>query len=278
MTVISKKPIPDFTVRLVAKGIRPWAVPVRVLGRVLIAAQRLFNENEDIDDTSSDTEEADANGREKTMLRLLGITSGSAVYQVSSTKPLEAVNRLTFLEKEISMPGQADWQANELSSIEELSGIAKSFGCIIEFCHPKKNKRQWVPIATIHPDTFNKISATAFISGYTSVYARIERVGGVVQKRCGIRLASQPNKMISCRIHSDELVRNLGQHIYQNVIVAGNATWLRRTSELCKMEISSFEPPKRGSIKEMLQRVHAAGGNAWDAIDDPDAVIAEMRS
>lgn len=39
------------------------------------------------------------------------------------------------------------------------------------------------------------------------------------------------------------------------------------------------EPPhgKTGSIIEALDRIHAAGGKAWDDIEDPEALIAEMR-
>lgn len=34
---------------------------------------------------------------------------------------------------------------------------------------------------------------------------------------------------------------------------------------------------RTGSIMECLERVRAAGGDAWDKIEDPDAYIREMR-
>lgn len=48
-------------------------------------------------------------------------------------------------------------------------------------------------------------------------------------------------------------------------------------ADLKYFTVTSFEPPKTGSIRDALSRIHQAGGKAWDGIDDPDAKIAEMR-
>jgi hypothetical protein len=65
--------------------------------------------------------------------------------------------------------------------------------------------------------------------------------------------------------------------MYQTVWVSGEATWLRRNWQLKHLTITSFEPPKAGSIIEALKGIHDAGGHAWDRIDDPEAALAEMR-
>ncbi len=83
--------------------------------------------------------------------------------------------------------------------------------------------------------------------------------------------------MVICRVADAQLVRELGQYIYQRVTLIGRATWLRRNYMLKRMEIDSFEPPKTGSIMDTLKEVHGAGGHAWDKIADPEAEIREMR-
>jgi hypothetical protein len=177
----------------------------------------------------------------------------------------------------IGAPDLAEWTSPTLSSLEDLSQSAKSLGCEIEFRKPGKDRSYGAVIARITPMTFKDISASAFIRGRTSVYAKIERVGGATAMHCGIRLPSDRRKMVICRVANADLVRDLGQHMYEHLILSGHATWIRRDWRLKNLVIDAFEPPKKGSIIAALKRVHEAGGYAWDAIDDPDAVIAEIR-
>ena len=80
-----------------------------------------------------------------------------------------------------------------------------------------------------------------------------------------------------CTVAGEDLVRELGQHIYENVMVSGTVTWFRKNMTVRRIHVTSFESQKKGSILEALNRVYEAGGKAWDEVDDPEAVIAEMR-
>lgn len=94
---------------------------------------------------------------------------------------------------------------------------------------------------------------------------------------CGIRLQDQRQKMVICHIRGVELVRQLGQYIYQDVALTGTATWIRHNMQLKTMEIHSFEPPKTGRMRDILKAIRDAGGSAWDKVDDPEAFLAELR-
>jgi DNA-binding MarR family transcriptional regulator len=61
--------------------------------------------------------------------------------------------------------------------------------------------------------------------------------------------------------------------------IEGLETWAAVIrAELYRLEMNSAsESPKTGSILEALKRAHAAGGNAWDDIDDPSAYLREIR-
>ncbi len=277
MAVEKKKPDADFVVRLVGPGIRPWAVPLRTLTKVLDAVQRLVEQREDVPE-----DEAPDNG--KTLadpalatLHLLGVKSRSAAYAVSSPDRSDAIKILSDVGASIMAPDRADWTGPTLSSIEALSQSAKALGCEIEFRRPDKDKSYGGVIARITPTTYPDIATSAFIYGRTSLYARIERVGGATAMHCGIRLPDAPRKMVICRVVSDELVRDLGQHMYSHLILSGRATWVKHDWRLRNLEIDSFEPPKTGSIMDALKRAHEAGGHAWDEVEDPDAEIAEIR-
>jgi len=125
--------------------------------------------------------------------------------------------------------------------------------------------------------TYGEISESAFIYGRTSVYARIERVGGATAMHCGIRLPDSPGKMVICRVATSDLVRQLGQYMYERLILSGNATWVKHNGKLKDLLIDAYEPPKTGSVMDALRLAHDAGGYAWDNVDDPDKAIAEMR-
>jgi len=94
---------------------------------------------------------------------------------------------------------------------------------------------------------------------------------------CGLRLPDQPEKMVICAVETADLVRNLGQYVYNDILVSGTVTWYRSNWRVKTIQVKSFVPPKLGSIKEAFQRIRDAGGKAWDNVEDPDAFIAEMR-
>lgn len=271
------KPKPAFVIRLVGRGIRPWRVPMRSLAKVMQAVQRLVEQRDDgIDDIESSSVVDDESGA---ILHLLGVTSSSAAYAVAAPDESQVVETLHALQVDIRSPERADWLDSTLSSVREISDVAKALGCEIEFRVPKF--RTMGPgddvIAKITPITFSEIEGSAYITSSTSVYAKIERIGGATDMHCGIRLPSAPQKMVICRVQSAELVRELGQYIYQYVVVSGHTTWLRHNWRLKRMTINAFEPPKTGRISDTLRCVREVGGDAWDAVENPRALMAEIR-
>lgn len=268
-----KKPDAAFVIRLVGPGIRPWAVPLRSLAKVLDAVQRLTEQRDDsVDDDSAG--ESEVQRESGAILHLLNVKSSSAAYGVAARNQEEALGMLRCVQASIDKPHDADWLDSTLSSVKDMSDIARALNCEIEFCDTGKTGNV---IARIAPTTYGEIERTAFIHARTSVYAKIERLGGATEMHCGIRLPNAPRKMVHCRVSNADLVRELGQYMYQEVVLTGQATWLRHNWRLKRIVIDSFEPPKKGSIMEALRRSHEAGGCVWDQIDDPEALIAEMR-
>lgn len=270
-----KKPDAAFIIRLVGRGISPWAVPMRSLTSVLQAVQRLVEQRDElIDDTEV---EGDLQADSGIVLHLLTVKSGSAAYGVAAPEHDDTPGMIRLLRQSIDHPEQADWLDSTLSSIKDISAVARSLNCEIEFREPRQSKLYGGVIAKITPTTYSEIKGSAYIKARTSVYAKIERVGGATEMHCGIRLPSTPRKMIICRVKTADLIRELGQYMYQHVILSGQATWLRHNWRLKRIVIDSLEPPKRGSIKDALRESHQAGGCAWDAIDDPRGLLAEIR-
>lgn len=267
----NKKPIADFFIRVVGSNIRPWNMPLRVLTRVLDATQRLVDPpSDDVALASGEDEENDRPILDKPSLRLLDIKQGSAGYAVSGP---DAVARLISAGKAISNPAEADWAGSEVGSLEQLSAIARSLDAVIEY---RIGSLKGEIIARITAKTTSEIEGTAFVSGETSVVGSIERVGGATKLHCGLRIPDQ-SRMLICQVSSAEIARQLGQYLYQTVVVSGRARWLRKNWHIKRFRISSFDSPKTGSSLKALEAASRAGGRVWDTIDNPEQYVAGLR-
>lgn len=262
------KSSPDFEIRLVGPEVKPWRVPMRALTRALNAVQRLM------EPTVDEQSEGEHEQKGHAALHLVKVMSGSARYGVSADDPVRTIKTLTHAGIAMENPNAQEWDLDLLSPLEALSDVARSLMCSIEFKECGKNGKVF---ATFDSDSYSSLAATAFVVGESSVYGYLERVGGATEQRCGLRLPSQPSRMIYCTVETEDLVRKLGTHIYENVQVSGTVTWLRKAWRVKTVHVKDFEPSKTGSILETLDRIYEAGGKVWDDVDDPDSLIAEMR-
>lgn len=267
-----RKPSADFEMRFKGPGMKPWVVPMRALARALYAVQRLMEPGDEELQAEDKGEEELAVGTAP--LHLIDVVSRSAAYSVSAYDPGQAIATLERTGQILRSPDAEEWEPEVLAPIEELSGIAKSLHCTIEF---KKPGKDGAILATITPQSYGTLAMTAFMEGETSVYGFLERVGGATEQRCGLRLPTQPRRMIYCTVHTEEMVRKLGEHIYENILVSGTVTWFRSNGRVKHILVNNFETSKRGSILQALDRIYEAGGKAWDEVEDPEGLIAETR-
>ncbi|RJP35106.1 MAG: hypothetical protein C4547_09930 [Phycisphaerales bacterium] len=170
-----KKPEADFVVRLVGAGLRPWVVPFRSLASVLRAVQRLVDQRED---GQAEEDHADQEQSGDTALHLLSIKASSGSYAVAAPDRGAAFDVLRAVGASLKCPDQADWTEATLSSLEELSGVARSLDCSIEF---REEATDGSVLARIEPTTYDDVAGLACIDGRTSVYATIERLGGATE-------------------------------------------------------------------------------------------------
>ena len=264
-----QKPPTTFVIRLIGSELRPWDVPMRQLTRILNAVQRLI-EHTEAEEMDGDEAAEEQVARPASRIQLLGVISASAAYSVAAIDGASALSVIAATGKSLEAPSAAEWDAPSLSASKDISAAAKAIGCTVEIRREAKDGKI---LATIKPDTSEVISQSAFVAGESSVYGYLQRVGGVETPRCGLRIATQPEKMVICQVGSEELVRELGRCLYTIVRVSGKVTWFRKNWRIKSVYVRSFEPVRSGSIREALDAIREAGGKAWDDVDDPQAVI-----
>jgi len=210
-------------------------------------------------------------------LFLLDVVAKSATYPVAARDSEQVLRVLRDTGEAIANPESEKWSSGMLYPIRNLSEVAQALGCQIEFRLPGSGRQMGDVIATISPETYDEIAKSAFVTGETSVYGRLERIGGATRLRCGLRVPEQPNRMIICSVSHRDLAQELGQYLYEHIVVVGTATWFRRDWVLKHVDVRGFEKPKTGSIMDALKRIHKAGGSAWDDIEDPASFLAAQR-
>jgi hypothetical protein len=272
---------PDFVVRLVGSGVKPWTVPLRALSKLMDAIQRLVEQSEEEDREvipaePQNQEEELIPALGSNVLKLVQIRSSSAGYALATPYRESALNILSSTGRAIEDPSNSEWSAPTISSLKDVSEIAKSLGVKIEIRKPKKGSKLGDVIAKITPTTYTEVANAAFVRGQTTVFGTIERIGGAQDARCAVRVSEQ-SKLVYCDLASDELAKRLAPYLYQAVSLHGEATWLRTNWRLTNFEIRSFDPPKTGSFKDALADIWRAGGKAWDKVEDPDRFIAKLR-
>jgi hypothetical protein len=271
---------PTFEVRLIGPGVQPWSVPTRQLAKLLSAVQRLV-EPVDSEDGDDEADEREAIGNlDATGLRLLSVRPGSAAYRLSSPRPTQDVQSLRLAGQAIREPAEGAWTAGTLSALERCSEAAHALGCQVELRLPSAARGRVLGdvLAIIGPGTYKSVEGVVQLTGDTSSFATIERVGGATSHRCGLRFANQPSRMVFGTIRDGEgLAVELAKHLFQSVLVSGRATWIRRSNHIRRFEIQSFQAPRQIPIGSIFERLRAAGGVAWNVVPDPDAYVAELR-
>jgi hypothetical protein len=209
-----------------------------------------------------------------TALRLIGVRKGSAVFPCVSEIPDRTVSNLRLVGHVIEDPETADRISYGFSPLRDLAAVAKQLHCEIIIQTPG---REGSVLATIQPDSYERIAKSLLIQGETLLTGRVERAGGTTEEKCALRLSTQP-RLLYCSIEStdSQLVRKLGQRLYEDVAVSGLATWIRGTWRIISFKIRELHEQRHARSSELAKRLKKVAGRGWGVVEDPDAYLREV--
>ena len=122
-----------------------------------------------------------------------------------------------------------------------------------------------------------RVSKSVFVSGETTLIGRVQRVGGATKMRCALRVEGI-ERLLFCDVASQEVSRQLGAKIYQEVEARGIAKWFQRSWTVFEFRIESIgDAPARKPLREALEALRQAGGKAWESVEDPEGLLQELR-
>lgn len=266
----SKKPPAAFEVYFQRKGLYPEDIPLGNLTTALSAIRRLATGSEAPDE---DEEEAETTLPEDGSIRLLDVHRGSAAFRFVAPIATVSLEHLKEAGKVLVNPDTFAGEDFILRPVDLLSRIARSLNCsiLVRSAGPDR-----AVFAQVEPDSYNRIAGRLFLTGETAVSGRVQRIGGATKNRCALRVSFQ-SRLLYCGVANEEVARQLGNYLYQDVTVRGKARWLRNTWRVLELKIESVSQPRTGSPVEAFQALRKAGGDGWDEIDDPEAFLEEVN-
>lgn len=257
---------PTFDVRFVGPDLAPEKIPLRAVSSALSAVQDLAAGRDPFETPHVPPEKG---------ISLVDVRSGSAVYRVASHAPAEAITNLKRVAVLLSPEGDSDFESDgivaALRPIESLSEVCRSIGCQVEVALAGASL-----LFTVGREDFRRISSQLMLRGDTTVVGTVERVGGATGMRCLMRVPGR-RRILYCDVDNRDLVRRLGQHLYEDIAATGSATWINRSWRIYQFKIRDFTQPKLGNPKEAIDKLRKAGLKAWDEISNPEAFIRELR-
>ena len=235
-----------------------------MLSRAFSAVQRLASGNESHGEDDVELPEGNSG--------LVQVIRGSAIYAIANPNPERAIEHLRLTGKVLKKPEAIGDQEFILGALDELSAVSRSQGTPIILKEPG---REGVVLARILPGSFAHVSDSLLINGESTVFGRVERVGGATERKCALRVTNR-TRLLFCSVETNETARQLGQKLYEEVAAKGTASWIKTTWRISKFSIRTITQPKLKPFNEMIDALRDAGGSDWDKISDPQSFLDEV--
>lgn len=263
----AKKPSPTFEVVLRGNA-TPEQLPLRTVSEALAAIQDIASGRDPYEQQSVPDELA---------IGLLDIARGSAIFRCVARDPAAALHNISWagnlLASQDYDESESDRMASMLRPLAELSKIAKSLACEVAVRVSKTEAN----LLSVIDETYSKIAGKVLVQGDTTIVGQVERAGGATEMKCLLRVQGR-RKLLYCDVKNKDLVRRLGQHLYEDIAATGTATWIHRTWRVQSFEIHDFTQPKLGPVDAMIHSLRTAGLSEWDTICDPKRYLERCGS
>jgi hypothetical protein len=126
-------------------------------------------------------------------------------------------------------------------------------------------------LATLTADF--ELPKPGFISGETTIYGEIVRVGGVEPK---VEVKTISGKTLYCPFEF-ELASQLGALLYQLVGLDGDARWNTQNFEIEDFRVTGISDFRNTPLVEAFQSLSEVAGIYYSDLDDVTSYIADLR-
>ena len=250
-----------FEIKISRAGVNPENLKIGELAELLGAIEEsiqplVFKENPGLSD-------------EQVVIGLTDIQTGSARYKFKANLPAIMLSWAT-LTSAIAESNFSELPLKSIKSLKKITAFSKKNKCSIEFYTDNKTTSS----AIIHPDTTIEIPAGRYLEGTTTIYGRVESVGGKQKPRVFLSLLKTPS--LHCDV-SEEMAIKLAPRLYTWVGVVGRATWNADDHSLEAFEIEDLTPFKDTPLPEAVKELSKVTEKSWKEEKDVIGAIKRLR-
>lgn len=250
----------NLEIRLTGNGINPQSLKAREVAELIKSLEdALFYI------VSAENKELN---REEIYISLTEVKDESAGFGFSPNLKAVMVTGFLLIANAISSNDYNGLPIKSIKGLKEILKISKKKNCNTEF---KLNREVR---AVLHPSSTIEIPASAYISGYTTIYPYIKKIGGT-NPTIAMRInANDPFIYIEA---SEEHAKKLGERLYSIVGLTGFAKWARDTKELVDFKIEKILDYK-DSTSETFEILRNELGSYWNALEDVDEYLMDEEN
>lgn len=120
------------------------------------------------------------------------------------------------------------------------------------------------PVDVIEPDHVDPPTQRRTLSGSTTLLARCLRVGGATTPMAELRL---PSKQLLYVQVTENVARELGKRLYDQVVLSGDAVWDAKDGELQEFKVKEVSSFRGVPIDIAFKELASASRGRWDQVD-----------
>lgn len=251
-----------FEVHVTGEGVSPENVQVRAIAGFLVAVEEIVLAIAKQDHPDLDLGKQGA-------LKFESLKKGSLDIAYMENHSLASPSLGRFVDVVNSGDGSS-LSARALKRVKEFVDLNRTNKTTTEISENSNGRKV---LATITPDT--TIAGPALISGVTTLYGELLRIGGASGPRALMRFSNSPP--LSCKVKSTELASEMGERLYETIGVRGKGEWKVGSMEIHEFRIEELTKYRQTTLTKAFESLREVAGKYYDEIEDIDAFVADLR-
>lgn len=255
-------------IRLVGDNMTPDKVSSRDIGELLPAIEQMIASLIARDNPALGLDESEV------VVGLAAIEQGSYKLQFETLYEVEVARAYRQITGAISADNYGSLPLKSIEAIKIVRKFTRKYKTDTQFW--EKNGR-YAQLATVTVTTKIDVETTT-ITGKTTLYGTVIRVGGENPPRAKLRLLD--GTLITCNITETNILkvaRELGRRLYSMVGVHGTARWDTRDMSIEYFLIDELTPYTPTRVGQALEALYNVAGEYYDSVPDIESMIADAR-
>ena len=150
-----------------------------------------------------------------------------------------------------------------IENLKVVSKFSKKHNCVCDYILNSEKKAELTPATVI------EINKNTIIKGETTIYGKIERVGGAEPR---IVFKDHADNKIYFEV-TEDIAKQLAAKLYEEIALTGTATWDKKTYRVVDFKVTGITDLNKKSLIETFTEIQDIISNNWEEFDDIETII-----